>query len=216
MLCILNAADLSDGRYIDSQTLRALLTKDTVVDFFDEKGHRRSFCCLGTPVKLLRARWLMQQLQTPNNTPSGLKWCEVGAMKPRKGLELTNSKLAEALQDKTEFTEEEWFHFGVSSLKITHCIRSGGSYFQPAATPYRLPTRQAIEAADPGAFVSGSRITQLLDELDEVGCSLLNESSRNNMMFPGIVACSYIWLTPEHPECVSSLALTVGCLHSCF
>jgi hypothetical protein len=65
---------------------------------------------------------------------SGLKWREVGNNKPRKGEELTNESLvARLVEQQMEFTQAEWDAFGITGLHIHHCIKSGTSYFQPAA-----------------------------------------------------------------------------------
>jgi hypothetical protein len=64
---------------------------------------------------------------------SGLKWANTGATQPAKGRILENSKLAEALARKTEFTEQEWESFGIKYLSKDAYIQSGagGSYFKP-------------------------------------------------------------------------------------
>ena len=40
--------------------------------------------------------------------------------------------LAEALLQKTEFTQQEWDAFGVDGLRMHHVVKSGDSFFQPA------------------------------------------------------------------------------------
>jgi hypothetical protein len=44
---------------------------------------------------------------------------------------LANPALAEALLQKTEFTQQEWDAFGVDGLRMHHYVKSGDSYFQP-------------------------------------------------------------------------------------
>jgi hypothetical protein len=44
---------------------------------------------------------------------------------------LANPALAEALLQKTEFTQQEWDAFGVDGLRMHHVVKSGDSYFQP-------------------------------------------------------------------------------------
>jgi len=63
----------------------------------------------------------------------GLKWKEAGAEKPAGGEELTHPKLSEALKGKTSFTQKEWEAFGVKDLRMSHFIKAGDKYFQPAA-----------------------------------------------------------------------------------
>ena len=69
---------------------------------------------------------------------SGLKWENVGSQKPEQGREISNSKLAKALQEKTQFTASEWSAFHISELQSTAVIEVKGkdgdvSYFRPAA-----------------------------------------------------------------------------------
>ena len=67
---------------------------------------------------------------------SGLKWREKGSEKPHKGIELVNAELSKALQQKAEFTQDEWKQFGVEDLSAATFIEVGGTsgtkYFQPA------------------------------------------------------------------------------------
>jgi ankyrin repeat protein len=44
---------------------------------------------------------------------------------------LENPRLAEALLQKTEFTQQEWDEFGVDGLRMHHFVKSGNSYFRP-------------------------------------------------------------------------------------
>jgi Ran GTPase-activating protein (RanGAP) involved in mRNA processing and transport len=62
---------------------------------------------------------------------SGLKWANTGATQPAEGRILENSKLAEALARKTEFTAQEWESFGIKYLSEDAYIQSGGSYLKP-------------------------------------------------------------------------------------
>jgi hypothetical protein len=45
---------------------------------------------------------------------------------------LANPALAEALLQKTEFTQQEWDAFGVDGLRMHHYVKSGDSFFHPA------------------------------------------------------------------------------------
>jgi len=60
-----------------------------------------------------------------------LKWRNAGNEKPYEAEELTNVRLEAALQQKLEFTLEEWGKFGVVGVRRNHAIKSGTSYFQP-------------------------------------------------------------------------------------
>ena len=87
-------------------------------------------------------RWLLSlhaRYRRSEGTASGLRWRNVGSI--GKGDELTNKELSEALQSNArwnarkdvKFTEAEWKAFGVKNLRMNHFIKSGDSYFQPAA-----------------------------------------------------------------------------------
>lgn len=60
-----------------------------------------------------------------------LKWVNVGANRPVEGRELFYPKLASALKNSTEFTEEEWTAFGITDVRYGDYILSSGEYFQP-------------------------------------------------------------------------------------
>ena len=64
---------------------------------------------------------------------SGLMWRKAGDTKPVHGRNLENSELAEALTRKIEFRQQEWDKFGIKDLCIDDFVKSGESYFQPAA-----------------------------------------------------------------------------------
>ena len=95
------------------------------------------------------------QVMGPATTASGLKWEKIGTKKPLVG-QLINrecKKLVEALKrasgedhDGCEFSQEEWDSInpitswpstiGIDYMDLTtlHYIKSGDSYFKPAAT----------------------------------------------------------------------------------
>ena len=77
----------------------------------------------------------------------GLKWERLGEEKPQQGRELSNPRLAEELQSKTDFTLEEWKSFGITDLGNGSFIRAGGLYFKPALGG----TRTTSEGAQDGA-----------------------------------------------------------------
>ena len=66
------------------------------------------------------------------------KWLPVGDIEPTTGHNLQNSKLAEALRSKTEFTVQEWEAFGIEVLPTDHFIKSGDSFFQPAGQQFEF------------------------------------------------------------------------------
>ena len=63
----------------------------------------------------------------------GLNWKKMDPVNPRNGRELSNPGLATALESRTEFTQQEWDEFGITSLHTDDFIKVGGSYFKPAA-----------------------------------------------------------------------------------
>jgi hypothetical protein len=85
------------------------------------------------------AAWCRQQRGAPCAlegvgvvaVPSGLRWRCVGADKPAAGNELSNAKLAGALNGKTAFTPQEWAAFGIKFLNRNAFIKAGDAYFQP-------------------------------------------------------------------------------------
>ena len=81
-----------------------------------------------------RSRFAIRDLQVAQREApaSGLKWRNVGKIRPSVGEELMNPRLDEALQSKLEFDEKEWQLFGISEVRMGHFIASGGSFFQPA------------------------------------------------------------------------------------
>jgi len=70
----------------------------------------------------------------------GLRWLNIGTAHPTKlddRLELVDHpQLAEALQGKTEFSQQEWQAFGIVDLRVDSFIRCpDGFYFKPSAVP---------------------------------------------------------------------------------
>ena len=86
-------------------------------------------------------KWLLDQhfrLDT-NNVPGpheddagvlGLVWENVGSERPDAGTEIMSEALAEALQQRTEFSEEELDELQVPDLSSDCFIKSGESYFR--------------------------------------------------------------------------------------
>ena len=62
-----------------------------------------------------------------------MRWTAVGAQKPTTGTEIENQALATALQQKEEFTQEEWDAFAITGLSHDTYIKVGDTYFIPAA-----------------------------------------------------------------------------------
>ena len=63
----------------------------------------------------------------------GLRWSKVTGTPPTHKIELTNTKLTEALRAaKLAFTQPEWNEFGIKHLTTRHIVKVDGAYFQPA------------------------------------------------------------------------------------
>lgn len=77
----------------------------------------------------------------------GLRWENVGPTKPAFGQELDKPQLCEALDDKTEFTQQEWDGFGITNLRNDHFVKRGDDYFRPAdGQPRSLAIAMAMSA----------------------------------------------------------------------
>lgn len=60
------------------------------------------------------------------------RWTEVGSLRPTTGQEIKNKpKLAAKVQERLEFSQEEWEKLGMKSLKQGDYIKAGNSYFTP-------------------------------------------------------------------------------------
>ena len=128
-------------------------------------------CCKASGLK-----WL----NTGNVHPTwtlGLRWLAVGDTQPTEGRQLTNSLLADALNDfdvisdekqhkldegfkslkahvkartrevKVFFTKKEWDVFGITDLRNTDFIEAGSSYFKPIASTAQLLENARLEDA---------------------------------------------------------------------
>ena len=68
----------------------------------------------------------------PNESALGLKWQDVGTIRPLEGRELSNPDLAFALTRSTNFKKEDWDAVGITDLRSTDFIKAGASYFKPS------------------------------------------------------------------------------------
>jgi hypothetical protein len=75
----------------------------------------------------------LKYIRVLNSAVTGLVWRNAGDEKPSKGEQFHSDSLAAALEQKTEFTQAEWDTFHITGLLADHFIKSGASYFQPAA-----------------------------------------------------------------------------------
>jgi len=88
----------------------------------------------------------------PTSYTCGLKWHSVGDARPGGGRELTNHQLADALQFKTRFLQEELDGWGLTDLREDDFIASGKCFFRPVpgmtccmcgSTCMRVTTRES-------------------------------------------------------------------------
>jgi hypothetical protein len=61
----------------------------------------------------------------------GLKWANLGSLRPSTGMEITSHSLSVALEKRNEFTRDQFDLFGVHGLTYECFIRVKGSYFIP-------------------------------------------------------------------------------------
>lgn len=69
------------------------------------------------------------KFQQRTNLDIGLRWQDIGTTQPTEGRLITNVALANALQSRTEFDQDELNAFGIADLRENDYIRSTGSYF---------------------------------------------------------------------------------------
>jgi hypothetical protein len=84
--------------------------------------------------KISRSKWdtvFAESRKKITSLKAGLGWRCVGTDKPAKGKELSNAKLAGALNGKTAFTPQEWAAFGIKILDKNTFIKAGDAFFQP-------------------------------------------------------------------------------------
>ena len=65
---------------------------------------------------------------------SGLYWEYVSDTVPERGVPLKNADLSLALEEKQNFTYDEWLQFNIINLRKDHYILSGNKYYKPAST----------------------------------------------------------------------------------
>jgi len=65
-----------------------------------------------------------------NKASTALFWEYVGDEIPKRGVPFKNANLSLALQEKQEFTEDEWIQFNIRSLRIDNYILSGTKYYK--------------------------------------------------------------------------------------
>jgi hypothetical protein len=68
-----------------------------------------------------------------NSLVSGLYWEYISTIKPVRGVPLKNAELSLALEEKQEFTEDEWLQFDIPYLRQDHYILAGNKYYKPAS-----------------------------------------------------------------------------------
>lgn len=108
-----------------------------------------------------------RQLLLHISCPPGLKWEEVGAEWQGCCDEIANAGLEEALQCKTEFSEEEWRAFEIAGLCVDSCIRVSDKYLRPV-----------VGAADINAAVC----TDFRDMLEQLSGALRSLAEKESVI----------------------------------
>ena len=102
---------------------------------------------------------------------SGLQWQCAGDEKPEKGVELTNTELANALKSrniKGQFNQEDWQGFGIDDLRMEHFIkRSDGGYARPSLATGRKWKLSEPSKPEEGAELSNAALADALKEKTE-------------------------------------------------
>ena len=102
---------------------------------------------------------------------SGLKWQCAGDEKPEKGVELTNTELANACKSrniKGQFNEEDWQRFGIDDLRMEHFIeRSDGGYARPSLATGRKWKLSEPNKPEEGVELSNAALADALKEKTE-------------------------------------------------
>lgn len=89
--------------------------------------------------------------ESPKNVKSsksspelGLQWEKKGYSKPITGTEIKNTRLAEALTQKIEFSRREFDNFRVSDLSASSYIKIDEVYWKPS-----VPAKKTFDFTDP-------------------------------------------------------------------
>ena len=111
------------------------------------------------------SKWITHLKESNHLSMPGLKWQWANDIKPTRGSELISSKLSEALQSKSEFTQDEWDEFGIKGVNketiSMSYIKSGFSFYRPAPLIFPAVPRETLlnslskymQASDPISFV---------------------------------------------------------------
>lgn len=118
-----------------------------------------------------------------NFKPPGLKWMVVGSLKPQTGTEISNEALATALQQKVEFSYEEFDKFKVGELFEDSFIMVEGKYFASAG-------------AEPGAPSSDKKDSDWVHSsfiCEDPSCGYLDDSAEFELDIDDLSMLGMVW-----------------------
>ena len=136
------------------------------------------------------------QLRRTTQSLSDLVWEADGVAKPPSGQELTNKKLSQALESKTQFTQDEWNKFGITGLRADHFIKSGASYFRPAPpereVQFNLSALHDVKTLRWAKKVDTTQPSPLEDDAAQRGIAIQQEDHLNASF--GLAWLDLTWL----------------------
>ena len=97
-----------------------------------------------------------RQLVVHISCAPGLKWEEVGAERPPNSVEIEHEGLAEALQSKNSFSEDEWLSFEAPAVSVDTCIKVGDRYLRPTVGAIDINAQACSEFHDAVERLAGA------------------------------------------------------------
>ena len=125
----LSRLDLAENRLGDdgADLVAKMLECNATIQFLDLSGNNLRNAGVGALARALTSSKSLLQLTLARNhidaSAGGSKWRNTGMTKPVHGTELTSEKLASALHETQDFTNEEWRAFGIEGLRHEHYIK---------------------------------------------------------------------------------------------
>ena len=156
---------IDQARYVETSALKALLSHDPALG--------------GTPVKLVRARWLLENFQATVRVTGLVSKPELNG---REGIVVGRQKeraLVVLAGEKTSI-----------ALKPQNLIYAAAAL---------LGDRQKLERESPEAFADEAMLERVLGEVATSYGEHFHSRSAE-MTFPGLVSLSHCWLALVHPD----------------
>jgi len=99
----------------------------------------------------------------------GLKWRRKAGSRPANGVQLTNALLLSALKTKLEFTEAEWYTFGVANLSKDHFVKdypaTRAHYYQPVAEDGGFDAMELVDGLEDAKVAAQARMERAIVEM---------------------------------------------------